>query len=782
MSFRFEPIYGSVLLTVVLAAMVVAVIALVSPPTSNPSQRRWLIALRSAAALALMLVISRPTVVQTDDQPTEAALVVAMDVSESMNVTDGTDETRWQQQVDAARRLTSKLGDLAERLTVEWMAYDRLARPMGTGDAAMQKAISSPPTGRSTSLAAPLSSSLQLANQQPIVGVVLLGDGAVTSRGGSGLKPANQTSSDQATGPDSILQSAEQSAQVLNSIGVPLWTVPIGPAPRETMTRDVAIEALPESYRVFGGNYFDVQFEVASKGVAGTEIPVRLRWIASDGTVTDAASRRVLSEQSLDRQSVRVTLDAPEAGSYRLEVTAPPRDGEQRTENNTQLSFVDVQAGGGRVFVLEGQPRAEQYFLRLTLSGFRDLDLAYQLVNEDSRQRWPTRLGDVFRSRQFDVFVLGDLEAAALGDEQLKQLAEAVANGAGLITLGGFRSYGAGGYDASPLADALPIQMQRVGRSGTDGASGQIQGPIRLQSVVQHPITDIQNDLGPVDWVNLPPMQGASDIGQPRLNAPGVEVLLATSQNQPMLVIGEYGRGRVASVAFDESHRWFRGGRKDIHERFWRQLVLWLLAREDSDSADIQIELDSRRFASEASTEFRANLSIKDVASSVQWTATAVDQNGTSTDITIESQSTNQVASSFAEESEVTALGTLSDLPPGVYTLRLLAESVGLSSPARGEIAFQVLDENLELANPMADPVYLRQLADLTADQNGRAFEPTEIDALAELIQKLRRENVAPVVEKKRLGDGPISGWSVFLLFASALCAEWILRRRWGLV
>ena len=52
------------------------------------------------------------------------------------------------------------------------------------------------------------------------------------------------------------------------------------------------------------------------------------------------------------------------------------------------------------------------------------------------------------------------------------------------------------------------------------------------------------------------------------------------------------------------------------------------------------------------------------------------------------------------------------------------------------EKAFQVINESRELARPMADPVYLRQLAELTADHGGGAFPPDEIDALIETIKK----------------------------------------------
>jgi len=97
-------------------------------------------------------------------------------------------------------------------------------------------------------------------------------------------------------------------------------------------------------------------------------------------------------------------------------------------------------------------------------------------------------------------------------------------------------------------------------------------------------------------------------------------------------------------------------------------------------------------------------------------------------------------------------------------------------------MTFQAIDESRELAQPMADPVYLRQLAELTADHGGAAFTPDEVDTLVETIKKRRRQAETPIVEKLRLGDGPISGWLLFALFAGALSTEWFLRRQWGLV
>ena len=92
-----------------------------------------------------------------------------------------------------------------------------------------------------------------------------------------------------------------------------------------------------------------------------------------------------------------------------------------------------------------------------------------------------------------------------------------------------------------------------------------------------------------------------------------------------------------------------------------------------------------------------------------------------------------------------------------------------------------MIDDSRELAQPMADPVYLRQLAELTSRNGGAAFRPDETDALVETIKRRRRQAETPIVEKFRLGDDPITGWMLFGCFALAISSEWFLRRKWGL-
>ena len=65
----------------------------------------------------------------------------------------------------------------------------------------------------------------------------------------------------------------------------------------------------------------------------------------------------------------------------------------------------------------------------------------------------------------------------------MHDLAEAVNHGAGLIMLGGFHSFGPGGYGETPLADVLPVVMDRLERQSFDE-------PIRERPALARPAAD----------------------------------------------------------------------------------------------------------------------------------------------------------------------------------------------------------------------------------------------------------------------------------------------------
>lgn len=759
-SLSLEPIYGSLLFAIAATLIVVFVITLTAPRAGTRQQQRILIGLRIAAALILLLVTFRPSVIQTDRQPAPATLIVALDTSESMTLTDGQGGDRWTTQLDVWKSLVDGAGTLDEKLDLQLVTYDSVATELAgpTRTSLDQRQ----PDGRLTDITAAIRSSLGIAGGNPIAGFVLAGDGSQTA----------DTTDDNG--------GAQRSVQTLNSIGVPLWSIPIGLAGDSDSARDVAISGLPDSYQLFAGNQISIDFDIQLRGLASQDIPINLTWVASDQSRTEAASRSVRSEKALERIPVSIPLTAPPAGIYRLIAESPTQTGELVATNNKQIAFVEVTDGGGKILFVDGQSRWEKTFTCRTLRQFRDLELKDYWVPATTASNWPADFGNAFEPGQYDIYLLGDIDSAAFGPQQLDQLAEAVGAGAGLVMLGGFNNFAVGGYADSPLAKVLPVSLDPRLRRPINGASNgspntsdaQIPGPIRLQIATNHKIVDLGGTDSAATWKNLPVMNGATRfLGKKR--TPGTLVLLENEAQEPMLVVGEYGRGRTAAVAFDSSYLWHLGGHQPSHARFWRQLMLWLLSRENSSDERIQIELDSRRFNQAEPPDFTASLRSTGDDAAIELVAEVISDDS-------EASSNNVPTSTVGDQSEVSVSGKLPTLTSGIYRLRIRPKnSVANIPPA--EVAFQVVDQSRELAQPMADPAYLKQLADLTADHGGRSFRPDQVGDLIELLSKRRRTAEATIVDRHSLGDGPISGWLVFVLFAAALGTEWWLRRKWSL-
>ncbi|MEL6105459.1 MAG: VWA domain-containing protein [Planctomycetota bacterium] len=769
-SVAVEPIYGSVWAWGILALLVVLVITLVAPPTEDPQRRKWLIGLRSAAALILLLAAMRPSLVRTDNRPAAATLVIAADTSKSMTLPDGDGSTRWTTQGESIKRLADGLQSLDETLAIKLIRY--------AGDSSLLAEASDSesiadvgdaidrvqPDGAATDLGSALRGAIEATAGQPLAGVVLIGDGT-----------QNSIAAAQPNGANSI--AARQTAEVLDSLGVPLWTIAIGPSGGDDASRDIDVSNLPDSYSLFSGNQFDVNVTVEARGLAGQRVPLTISWIDQDDKVSEAASRQLDVRGAKETTGLSIPLTAPAPGVYRLRVEAQPQRGEWVTGNNAQTAFVEVREGGGRVLFIEGPGRPEKTFIMRSLRRFPDLELDDVTIR--GRQSWPVQLGAAFEPGRYDIFVLGDLDSSAIGDEQLQRLAERVQAGAGLVTLGGFAAYDVGGYAAGPLAEVLPIRMDNaLRRPPVRGAitqaerdarkASQLPGPIRVEIARNHPIVDLGGGDPTAPWKELPGAPGANRFQATKVAA-GTQVLLQTPQQEPLFVVGGYGKGRVAALALDSTHRWWRAGKMDAHRRFWRQLILWLMSREETSGDSVIAELDSRRFESEAAPEFRARLqTLEGQRAGVTLSARVIDESRAETELNV-----------TASADDVPRIrGNLPTLAPGFYRLVVSASD---ESIAADEIAFQVLETSRELARPMADPVYLEQLANLTSAHGGSSYDPVDVAKLIEVIKQRRREAETPVIEKRRLGDGPLSGWLVFVLFAGTLSIEWGLRRAWGM-
>jgi len=418
----------------------------------------------------------------------------------------------------------------------------------------------------------------------------------------------------------------------------------------------------------------------------------------------------------------------------------------------------------------------EQRYLRWSLDASPDIELRHIFIDPRNRTRWPDDRSELLRDNQFDVFLIEDVDAAAFRPEDLTALAKAVEKGKGLIMLGGFHSFGAGGYYNSPLRDVLPINITRLERQDVNPLSDvsmdlHLNAPqgITMLPTRPHPITRLADESQNEEvWKRLPPLTGANRFRRLKDNA---QVLAESQNGDPLLVSAEYGKGRVLAFAGDSTYRWWQLGHQPEHKRFWRQVIMWLAQREADDRSDVWIKLAQRRYSPGADIPFTtgARTTSGDPIADAKITATLVAPDGTRTEISLNSR-------------EQENNGLLRKLTaPGDYLIQVTATQ-GSTNLGTAEAVFQILDRDLELANPAADPDQLARLAALTKDVGGRMLAPEQfVEELRELKKKLPQEKVQ-IQKRWRLGDTWWDAWLFFVLLVALLGTEWGLRKKWGMV
>src|SRR5438045_8196480 len=84
------------------------------------------------------------------------------------------------------------------------------------------------------------------------------------------------------------------------------------------------------------------------------------------------------------------------------------------------------------------------------------------------------------------------------------------------------------------------------------------------------------------------------------------DVLLRSQGGDDILVAADVGAGRAIAFAGDTTYLWIRPPKGDqYHERFWRQLVLWLAHQEQAEGA-VWVKPDLRRLPAGGLLDFSA--------------------------------------------------------------------------------------------------------------------------------------------------------------------------------
>ena len=762
-----QPILNSHLLVMVLAT-VLSLLLLIRPAFRQLSlpRQRLLQGLRLGVVLLMLLAMLRPTLVRSIGERQRAVLVMLFDQSRSMQLSsDRQGETRWESMVRVLDRCRVSLAGLRKEVDVRGYVFDKQLIATEWGEAGFALPLN--PEGDQTDIGSSLFDAVRREAGRKVVGVILMGDGAQN-----------------AFAPGVELVEAGREMQRLE---FPLYGVPLGPAGGDGQTRDVAIEGLPEQYTVFVKTELRVTARLRVRGYVNLQIPVEM--ILEDSAGNQKPIGR--QELSVTEDGQYVEIDMPfipeKPGKYRVILDAQSQAGEVVTSNNQSTSYVTVLEGGLQVVIYVGGFRQGSPEMRIRDSLASSPDMQVRLVDlrgYNFPENWPLKTNGTTADPTVDVYLIGSVYADALGDTALQNLETAVSAGKGLMMIGGPHSFGPGNYRDSSLSDVLPITIGPLEKEDFNGPPrrdvhlrnrGDDPNDLRMIPVRPHPVTSLSTpSQNAAAWKRLPELDWANRFAEVK-DTPGTQVLLETIGKNPILVSGEYGRGRVLAFAGDSTWKWLsRPGTSSFeseHKRFWRQAILWLARRDELQKDDVWIQLDQRRFFPTSPIKFSGGA--KDSAG--ETIADAVFQ----AKLIAPSGSASMISLSAADRE---VAGTISGIDqPGNYQIQL----IGMRQNQKlGETtaAFQILDRDIELSNPAADPAQLARLTRMTRAAGGRLVAPEQLPELLKEIRENPQEREIRAQARWQLADTLWDAWLFFLGVALLLSLEWGLRKKWGLV
>ncbi len=746
----FYPVFDSYLLVAVVALVLMGLMWFgPSREKTRPWGRAALAILRAVVIAMVILAMLRPTLIYTQTEKQAATLVVLADQSRSMSVPDAVgNKTRWDALREAVTDASSDFARLQRDFELKAYTFDADLHEAVAENGAI--ALPEKPEGKETAIGAALEDVLRREAGKRLLGVLLLSDGAQRAYAPRDLPP-------------------QTAAVRLKHLGYPMFALPLGQSRGLGQAKDVAVKDLVVSPTVFVKNQLAIDGQIRVDGYVNVDIPVRVLFETSPGKMEVVAQQTIKAASDGQLLPIALSYVPEQPGEYRLTLEAAEQSGELVTTNNRLSTFVQVLKGGLNVLYLEGALRVEQKFIRRALESSPDIKTDYLRIDPRDATSRPADLAERFAPGKYDVYILGDIDSSAFTKDELTALNKCVDGGAGLIMLGGFQSFGPGGYGETPLKAVLPVGMDRLERQQPDDpvrTDLHWPGPLAMRPTslgLQHFALMMAGDRNEnvKIWTQLPPLEGANKFHD---LAPGAVALAAAGPDKPLLVAQSYGNGRVMAFAGDSTWRWWMHGQEATFKRFWRQVVLWLARKDQAQEGSVWIRLAQRRFAPSQRVEFTvgANGPAGEPLADVTFKAEVVMPDGARRPLPLVRQG-DQMAGSFRDTQTA-----------GDFAIEV--EAHAKDNPlGTARARFLVYQQDLELDNASADASMMESLAAMTG---GRSLAPEQLpDLLQQLLDESQRFDVQRET-KKTFWDT----WPFFLTLVGLLAIEWYLRKRWGMV
>jgi len=696
--------------------------------------RAWLVWGLEAAMVALLLALLwEPAITVAELKSQQNIIAVLLDDSRSMAIPDAAADGATARETAAMQALGQVLPGLEKKFQVRTYRLDANLTRMDKPD---QWKADAP----ATHINAGLRQLTAETGDLPVGAVVLLSDGAENS-GGIDLDTIN----------------------ALHNRRLPVHTIGFG---KLAPAHDLELDDAAVAAKAMAGSRMTATVSFHQHGYAGQKATVDVK----DGDQLLATRDVTLDRDGVD-QSETIFFNAGDAGVKNIAFALEALPGEENTANNAVTRLVDVSAEPRRILYVEGEPRWEFKFIRRAEAEDKGIQIVSMLrttENKIYRQGIadPSELADGFPSKAEDLFkyqaiVIGSVEAQYFTPTQQELLREFVdKRGGGLLFLGGRFSLGDGGWASSSLADLFPTFLP-----GDKGTFRRESATVQLTPAgAESPITRLLDDRAAnlERWRKLPALNDYQDPGAPK---PGATVLAQSiaGRTLPLLVTQSYGRGKTAILATSGTWRWQMFSPLDdpSHDLFWQQLLRWLAKDSPGQVAAV---MPQQTLMDEGH---------------VQMTVVARDKEFTP------APDAHVSAHIIAPDGDSSVVD-LTPVPntPGTYAMDWTADQPGsyvaevTASRGSDELGKDVISFRRE--NGVAENFHTGQNRDLlqklSGETGGRYWQPSELDRLPKEISY--SEAGISVRDTKELWDMP----AIFLLLLGLISADWLLRRKWGVV
>lgn len=566
--------------------------------TSSASWLRTVCFALKAIAIALLAVcLLDPLWVGSRPKPGSNLFLVVADNSRSLQLADkGARKTRGEALKASIDQKEGWLTRLAQDFDVRKYTFDTQLQP--TQDFSQLDF-----TGEASALSQSLQQLAQRYRGQPVAGILVLTDGNATDLSGQDLRgedlPPVYPVAVAAASPALDVSLAHVAVSQTNFEAAPV-----------TLVAEIETQSLSDKMIVVR------VLDEANKEIEKQTLPV-----SKEG---ESLSHRFLlkpEKPGITFYQVQVAL----AGEESLAADATT-SAEATLANNRRVATVDRGGGPYRVLYVSGLPNWEFKFLRRAVSKDDEVNLVglVRIAKKEPKfnflSRTDERTNPLFRgfgnkndetAEQYDqpvilrlgtedkeelrggfpkdpedlyryhAIILDDVEAAFFTQDQMSLLQQFVSQrGGGLLMMGGKGSFGEGGYARTPIAELLPVYLDRsAGEVNTQPLHLKLTREGWLQPWVRVRANEKDEET------RLVSMPGFRSLNRVEAIKPGASVLaeveMASGVTRPALAVQPFGRGRTAALLVGDLWRWDL--RRDDAttsdlEKSWRQTVRWLVA------------------------------------------------------------------------------------------------------------------------------------------------------------------------------------------------------------